>query len=245
MITPVFPGGVSVSHLRVYDWPAADAPLGSGSPHLHTTSTEAYVTLGGRGRVETLGPEGFAVHELVPGRIVWFTPGVIHRAVNDGDLEVLVVMSNAGLPEAGDAVITFPADVVGDPDRYAEAARLPSVAEVGDAAAAEAARLRRDLALEGYAALRAAVGQDGPAALQPLYDAAAKLVAPRVEGWRATWEASVGVATEQTAAALAALARASSATLADGRVASIDAAPGVRRYGMCGRLQTWPLTPAP
>jgi hypothetical protein len=117
------------------------------------------------------------------------------------------------------------------------------VAEVGDAAAAEAARARRDLALEGYAALRAAVEQEGPGALQPLYDAAAKLVAPRVEGWRETWEASVGVATEQTAVAFAALAAGSADTLSAGRVASIDAAPGARRYGMCGRLQTWPLTP--
>ncbi|AEG43273.1 cupin domain-containing protein [Isoptericola variabilis] len=243
MSTPVFPGGASVSHLRVYDWPADDAPLGSGTPHLHTTSTEAYVTLAGRGRVETLGPEGFAVHELVPGRIVWFTPGVIHRAVNDGDLEVLVVMSNAGLPEAGDAVMTFPADVLDSPERYAEAARLPSPADVGDAEAARAARARRDLALEGYAVLRAAVGRHGPGALEPLHDAAARLVAPRVAGWRRTWEASAAAATEQTAAALAALARGSAATLADGRVASIDAAPGTRRYGMCGRLQTWPLTP--
>lgn len=243
MSGPVFPGGTSVSHLRVYDWPSADAPLGSGSPHLHTTSTEAYVTLGGRGRVETLGPEGFAVHELVPGRVVWFTPGVIHRAVNEGDLEVLVVMSNAGLPEAGDAVMTFPAEVLADPDRYAEAALLPSAADVGDAAAAQAARARRDLALAGYAALRAAVEQEGPAALRPLHDAAARLVAPRVDDWRATWQGSVGAATEQTATALAALSGASSATLAEGRVAALDAAPGPRRYGMCGRLLTWPLTP--
>ncbi|GHH69059.1 cupin domain-containing protein [Promicromonospora soli] len=122
---PVFPGGTSVSHLRVYDWPAPDAPGGSGSPHFHTASTEAYVTLAGRGRVQTLGPEGFAEHELAPGRIVWFGPGVIHRAVNDGGLEVLVVMSNAGLPEAGDAVLTFPPEVLADPVAYRDAATLP------------------------------------------------------------------------------------------------------------------------
>ena len=32
----------------------------------------------------------------------------LHRAVNDGDLQVVVVMRNSGLPEAGDAVLTFP-----------------------------------------------------------------------------------------------------------------------------------------
>lgn len=241
-MTPVFPGGTSVSHLQVYDWPAADAPQGSGSPHLHTTSTEAYVTLSGRGRVETLGPEGFAVHDLVPGRIVWFGPGVVHRAVNLGDLEVLVVMSNAGLPEAGDAVITFPADVLADPDRYAGAARLPRSDDgATDAEIAAAARARRDLALEGYAALRTAVGQDGPDALRPLHDAAARLVAPRTAGWRDTWESSVVAAAGQTDAALEALADASAVTLGEGGVAALDAAPGPRRYGMCGRLQTWPL----
>jgi hypothetical protein len=240
---PVFPGGTSVSHLRVYDWPAPDAPQGSGSPHLHTTSTEAYVTLGGRGRVETLGPDGYAVHELEPGRIVWFSPGVIHRAVNLGDLEVLVVMSNAGLPEAGDAVITFPADVVGDPERYAAAARLPRADDgATDAEVAAAARARRDLALDGYATLRAAVEQHGPGALDGLYDAAARLVAPRTDGWRETWEASVVQAAGATDAALEALSDASPVTLGDGGVAVLDAADGPRRYGMCGRLQTWPLT---
>ncbi|WP_278236371.1 cupin domain-containing protein [Isoptericola sp. AK164] len=245
MTAPLFPGGVAVSHLQVYDWPADDAPQGSGSPHLHTTSTEAYVTLGGRGRVETLGPEGYAVHDLAPGRIVWFGPGVIHRAVNLGGLEVLVVMSNAGLPEAGDAVITFPADVVADPERYAAAAALPRVDDgATDAQVAAAARARRDLALEGYAALRAAVERDGPSALEPLHAAAADLVAPRTSRWREIWESSVGSAAGQTDSALEALATASAATLADGRVAARDARPGPRRYGMCGRLQTWPLTPS-
>ncbi|WP_407319164.1 cupin domain-containing protein [Isoptericola halotolerans] len=239
---PVFPGGTSVSHLRVYDWPASDAPAGSGTPHLHTTSTEAYVPLSGSGRVETLGPDGFAVHDLVPGRIVWFGPGVVHRAVNLGALEVLVVMSNAGLPEAGDAVITFPAPMLADAGRYARAAALPRLEDgATDAEVAAAARARRDLALEGYAALRDAVEQDGPDALRPLHDAAARLVAPRTARWRETWEASVRHAAGQTDAALEALADASAVTLDEGRVAAADAVDGPRRYGMCGRLQAWPL----
>ena len=51
---------------------------------------------------------------LEPGAFVWFTPGTIHRLVNGGDLEILVLMQNAGLPEAGDMVITFPPDVLAD-----------------------------------------------------------------------------------------------------------------------------------
>ncbi|RPF23093.1 cupin domain-containing protein [Myceligenerans xiligouense] len=276
---PVFPGGTSVSHLRVYDWPAPDAPGGSGTPHLHTTSTEAYVVLAGHGRVETLGPEGFASHQLAPGRIVWFSPGVIHRAVNDGGLEVLVVMSNAGLPEAGDAVMTFPPDVLASADAYREASALPEVVGAPgpwgdveapgdvapsdtsgpsgisglagdpagdmaeDPAVAAAARARRDLALEGYAALRDAVEASGPAALEPLYTAAARLVGSRAEQWRDLWTTTVARAATETDEALAALAGRAPATavehLMGGAVAATEARPGARRYGMCGRLRVW------
>lgn len=45
---------------------------------------------------------------LAAGSVDWFTPGTIRRAVNHSGLTVVVVMANAGLPEAGDAVMTFP-----------------------------------------------------------------------------------------------------------------------------------------
>jgi hypothetical protein len=173
---PVFPGGTSVSHLRVYDWPAPDAPGGSGSPHFHTASTEAYVTLAGRGRVQTLGPEGFAEHELAPGRIVWFGPGVIHRAVNDGGLEVLVVMSNAGLPEAGDAVLTFPPEVLADPVAYRDAATLPVPSRGADLLGAERPRpdlLGPDLLSADLDNVDVA-GAAGPAEDDPVVAAAAR-----------------------------------------------------------------------
>lgn len=56
-------------------------------------------------------------------------------------------MHNSGLPEAGDAVFTFPAPVLADPDA-SRAAAVPT----GDHAAA--ARHRRDLALGGFLTLR-------------------------------------------------------------------------------------------
>src|SRR3954447_7034741 len=105
-----FPGATAVSEVSIYDWPAADGAAG-GTPHLHTASAEAYVVQQGRGRLETLDSGGFNTIALEPGVVLWFTPGTIHRAINNsGDLRVLVVMQNAGLPENGDAVMTFPAE---------------------------------------------------------------------------------------------------------------------------------------
>lgn len=256
---PGFPGGTSLSHLRVYDWPADDAPGGSGSPHLHTTSTEAYVVLGGAGHVETLGGDGYARTPLAEGAVVWFTPGTVHRLVNEGGLEILVVMSNAGLPEAGDAVLTFPPDVLRDVDRYRAAATLPAAAAAaaaagagaragrdgegdGDARVARAARARRDLALEGYVALRDAVREGGPSALAPLWDAAAALVRDRAPEWREVWSGTVEAGTHATDRALADLAAGTAPHLAASAVRSAGPRPEPRRYGMCGRLRTWPLT---
>jgi mannose-6-phosphate isomerase-like protein (cupin superfamily) len=240
-----FPGGVGLSHLRVYDWPTPDGAgaAGGGSPHLHTVSGEAYVVLGGSGGVQTLGSAGYAEHDLATGTVLWFTPGTVHRLVNDGDLEILVVMQTSGLPEAGDAVLTFPPEVLDDPARYAEAARLPT----GDALeVAGAARRRRDLALTGYADLVDAVQRRGPAALTGLYEAAARLVAHEVPAWRQTWEAGVQAQTRATDEALTALAAAAgqgTAHLADATTRSVVADPGPRRAGMCGWLRTYPLPP--
>src|SRR5690606_19162405 len=98
---------------------------------------------------------------------------------------ILVVMSNSGLPEAGDAVFTFPPEILADPAAYAEAASLPATSDPDELAAA--ARQRRDLAIAGYLTLRERVQAEGPQALEPLYQAAATLVAGRVETWRELW----------------------------------------------------------
>ena len=103
----VFPGGTSVSRLRVYDeavpdgFGAAPDGLPGGTPHLHTVSTEAYVVTAGSGSLQTLDRTGYREHDLAPGSIVWFAPGTIHRVVNGGGLEVVVIMSNRGLPGGG------------------------------------------------------------------------------------------------------------------------------------------------
>jgi hypothetical protein len=111
--------------LDVYDWVAPDG-LPGGSAHVHLASTEGYVVASGAGRLQTLGGRGYAETPLRSGDCLWFTPGTIHRLVNEGDLRLFVVMQNAGLPEHGDAVLTFPPEILADPDAYAHAATLPS-----------------------------------------------------------------------------------------------------------------------
>jgi len=230
---PLFPGGVAVSGLDVYDWEAVDGRCG-GSPHLHTASSEGYVVVGGSGAVHTVSAEGVAEHPLAVGDVVWFSPGTVHRLVNDGELRLVVVMANAGLPEAGDAVLTFPAEVLDDAEAYAAAAALPA----GDGRA-DAARARRDLAMAGYLELCRTVQRDGPAALAALHARAARLVRDRAGHWRQQWEQTVGAETDRTRRQLAALAGGDPGALATASVVRGEPAGGEPGFGMCGRLHTW------
>lgn len=231
-----FPGGTSVSVVTVYDWPAPDGRRG-GTPHLHTASTEGYVVLRGEGAVETLSSAGFDEHELRPGKVVWFTPGTVHRLINNADLQILVVMQNAGLPEAGDAVFTFPPDVLADRDRYAEAAGLP--AKASDEGLAAAAQKRRDLALAGYLPLRERIQAGDLSALGELHQAAASTVSGRIDGWREKWQRGPLAQAIATGEHLDALQRAVAGHL--GEAAVLDAGGPEPKFGMCGRLQTWSL----
>lgn len=251
-----FPGATAVSALRVYDWPAADGRRG-GSPHLHTASAEGYVVTAGTGTLETLSRDGYAEHPLAPGAVLWFTPGTVHRLVTDGDLELLVVMQNAGLPEAGDAVLTFPPEVLADPAAYARAAALPAPGEIEagpqDPAGGPAelltaaARRRRDLALDGYFMLRREVVAHGPDALTPLYEAAAALVRGRAPGWTRLWRERALAQAERTGGQLAELAEGRAGHLAAAAVHHAVPTPSPRHHGMCGHLQTWSFhgDPAP
>jgi mannose-6-phosphate isomerase-like protein (cupin superfamily) len=237
-MTHDFPGGTAVSRVLVYDWPTADGKRG-GSPHLHTASTEAYVVLAGSGVLETLSGAGYAEQPLHPGTVLWFLPGTVHRLVNHGDLDILVVMQNAGLPEAGDAVLTFPPKVLADPAEYAATVTLPVTGDEQDLAAA--ARRRRDLAIEGYLALRDRVGEEGPAALGELYQSAATLVRDRADGWRELWRARPLAQAVTTGDHLDALEAGEAAHLAASTVQTAAANPP--RFGMCGRLSTWEIWP--
>jgi mannose-6-phosphate isomerase-like protein (cupin superfamily) len=235
-----FPGATGLTVLDVYDWPCPDG-LRGGSAHVHLASTEGYLVTAGEGRLQTLGGHGYAEVPLRPGDCRWFTPGTVHRLVNDdGRLRITVVMQNAGLPEAGDAVLTFPPGVLADPARYAAAAALPAGAD--DAAIAAAARARRDLAIEGYLALREQVLAEGPGALAGFHAAAARLVAARVPDWRERWRRQAHAVAGLTGEHLDQIeaAGAQPGHLAAAALLRLDAPAGPPGYGMCGRLTTYP-----
>jgi len=230
---PEFPGAVGISELSAYPWPTADGEHG-GSPHMHLTCTEAYVVISGRGRLQTLNHNGPAVQELGPGDIVWFTPGTIHRAINDDELRVIVIMQNGGLPEAGDAVMTFPPE-------HLTAERYPAAASLLDASGEpshERARQRRDLAVDGFAELLRQWELGNHAALDDFYGRAAALVAPRLTEWRrliASGAAATAVAAWEHIEAL------SVGNTAHLKLAAVNRIPRpeYRTLGMCGFLHAY------
>ncbi|WP_329407649.1 cupin [Streptomyces sp. NBC_00704] len=227
------PGGVAVSRLRVYDWPAADG-LRGGTPHVHLACSEGYVVTGGRGAVHTLTLSGHRVTPLAPGAVAWFTPGTIHRLVNEDELRITVLMQNGGLPEAGDAVLTLPPEHLADPEAYAAVTAIPTDAQPEEQA--RAARARRDLALEGYRMLRAA--PDPREALTAFHRAAAALVRPRLAEWRERWAHGARAAAEATGEQLDRLAEGDVSHLAEAAVRAEG--PSARgRFGMCGRLDVY------
>jgi mannose-6-phosphate isomerase-like protein (cupin superfamily) len=234
---PPFPGAIGVSHLRVYDTEAPDG-LAGGTPHLHTLCTEAYAVVAGRGRVQTLTAAGFAEVPLEPGAFVWFTPGTIHRLVNEGDLEILVLMQNAGLPEAGDMVITLAPEVLADPAAYVDAATLPPD-ERTTAGSGAAARARRDAAVTAFAGLRTAAETDGGVALARFHAAAAALVAPQLTRFQQVWQDGPAAAASATGGHLRALATGDASHLAAASVHRLAPPPAERRMGCCGTLGTY------
>jgi mannose-6-phosphate isomerase-like protein (cupin superfamily) len=226
-----FPGGTAVTNLAVYDWAGPDGLTG-GSAHVHLTCTEGYVVIGGTGRLQTLSADGFAETPLTEMTVAWFSPGVVHRLINDGGLQILVVMQNAGLPEAGDSVLSFPPEYLAEPDAYRTAASLE-----GDAA--QAAQRRAQLAVQGFMELCDQVRERGPEALDTFYTAAAALIRDRVPGWRSTWAGAPLAAARRTGDQLELLEQGRSEHLRHGRL-TVLAPSAERGYGMCGRLLTFP-----
>jgi hypothetical protein len=100
-----------------------------------------------------------------------------------------------------------------DESRSRRITRIDDAAEL-----AEAARTRRDLAIEGYLPLRDRVRAGDFTALDDLHRAAAGLVQDLVPGWRELWRRH---------------------PLAQAAVEKADGP--VPKYGMCGHLTTWQL----
>ncbi|TWF75273.1 cupin domain [Pseudonocardia hierapolitana] len=234
---PDFPGAVGITALRVYPWQAADGLCG-GSPHMHLCCTEGYIVIGGAGRVQTLTTDGFAEAPLRPGDVVWFTPGTIHRAVNDGDLCVVALMQNSGLPESGDAVLTLPPQYLTDRETYQ---RAVSLAGPGGPSP-DRARARRDLAIEGFAELRRHSEAGNGEALEAFFAAAVALVRPQLASWRDRWEQGAAAASRRTGQQIEALAAGDHRHLREAAVARIEQPPAAT-LGMCGHLS--PYDPGP
>lgn len=234
---PPFPGAIGVSHLRVYDTEAPDG-LAGGTPHLHTLCTEAYSVVGGRGRVQTLTADGYEEIPLEAGALVWFTPGTIHRLVNEGDLEIYVLMQNAGLPEAGDMVITLPPEILDDRDAYLAAATLPQ-GETTTAGSGDAARSRRDAGVRGFTALReSAVAGD----LEPLlrfHEAARRVVEPQLDRFADVWRRGPARVAAETGELIEAMRDGRAEHLRAASVHHIGPPPAERRMGCCGTLGTY------
>lgn len=231
-----FPSDVGISHLAVYDWSSPDG-LRGGSAHVHLACTEGYVVVGGRGRLQTLSPEGYAETPLTPLTVAWFSPGVIHRLVNDEDLQIVVVMQNRGLPEAGDCVLTFPPDRLTDTNRYQETASLPDSA-MNTERSDRAAERRKNLAVEGFLTLRQRFTTEGPQVLDDFYHAAISLTQAYLPDWRHAWSTGPLAAARHTGDVINALADGDTRHLHEGRL-TVARPPDTRRYGMCGRLTTY------
>ena len=233
----IFPGGTSVSALRVYPWVTPDNRRG-GSPHMHLVCTEGYLVGDGAGAVQTITTTGYAETPLRPGDVVWFAPGTIHRLVNgDGRLRLHVVMQNDGLPEAGDAVFTFPPEYLASRAAYDAAA---SVLDDGGRPEEHRAQARRDLAIAGFSRLREAVLAGDPGPLEEFHAAAARLVADRLDEWRLRWQATALAAARQTGEQIDALSAGDHRHLRDGAVHRV-ARPDQTALGMCGYLHRYPL----
>jgi mannose-6-phosphate isomerase-like protein (cupin superfamily) len=235
---PPLPGAVGLTHLRVYDTVAPDG-LAGGTPHLHTVCTEAYWVVQGEGRVQTISGDGFAETPLEAGALVWFTPGTIHRLVNDsGDLEILVVMANKGLPEAGDMVVVQPPEVLADAERFRAATTLPDGART-TAGDLDPAVARRDSAVLAFNEMRRALERGDRTRLDAFLDRAAELVAHHQDTWRARWEGGPKAATDATDAHLRAIAGADAAHLREASVHRLDPPGHERGLGCCGTLGTY------
>ncbi|MFC7729121.1 hypothetical protein [Actinomadura keratinilytica] len=132
--------------------------------------------------------------------------------------------------------------MLADRSAYGAAAALADGAHV-HAAGEEAARRRRDLAVEGFHDLRRRFESGDRAALDDFYAAAVRLKSDRFDEWERRWRAGALASAERTGGHLAALRAGDLTHLRDAELHHRPApAPGDRRLGMCGRLDVYDLT---
>jgi hypothetical protein len=132
----------------------------------------------------------------------------------------------------------MPAAILRDPDAYFEAASLSAHGEVF-AGSVEAAYRRRDLAVEGFAALLRSRDKAGEMALAEFYQAALALLQPKLAGWREIWRRGPAASAQATNSQITAMQQGDIAHLLRGAVGSLPPPVGERKLGMCGTLAAY------
>jgi mannose-6-phosphate isomerase-like protein (cupin superfamily) len=231
----ILPGGIGLTHIRVYQETGPDG-VPSGGAHVHLACSEIYYVLKGTGTIELLSMEGLETESLEPYKAVFFRPGVFHRVINPNrDLELLAIMQNGGLPERGDFVMSFPPDILANPTAYAQAVRCTNMKE---------AIQRRDLSLKGYLELKAAFGrskEEGQTALRAFYRQARALIAPKVDGFE--WVLKQGAQNEvkDSLDACDFVKAGRTDYLERSRHAALSPLGSPSKPGMCGELHPYAL----
>ncbi len=232
MDTLPLPGATAISRLQVYDTLAPDGQRG-GTPHVHLLCAEMYFVLQGVGAVEIIDAGGFSRVELSPYSALTFTTGTIHRLINtSGDLHILVIMQNSGLPEKGDNVVTFTEERLDSDEKYAEAMSVTSLAD---------AYQRRDRGVEGFLQLKAAFEQDaetGRTALRRFFVLAEQRTAHFRPEWASLVENGAGSAVRLSLEHLRALDRGELSYLLRAQHQLIPASEPTS-IGFCGRLDRY------
>jgi hypothetical protein len=152
-----------------------------------------------------------------------------------------VLMSNAGLPEAGDLVLAFAPELLADDGTYRSMADLPGDGRTTDHDPSAAMR-RRNAAVLGFRHWRNVVDDGGPSALEPLYRRAVELLGDRPESWLDLLAGDPAADLERSRAQVEELwtpdRSGAAARLGESAVRSRSLHPDVRRLGCCGTLGT-------
>jgi mannose-6-phosphate isomerase-like protein (cupin superfamily) len=227
-----FLAGIGLTHLRVYEHRPAPDGEQCGCAHVHAFTDEAYYVVSGRGAIDLHDlTQGFRRVELAPGDFVQFGPGTLHRSISTDKLEVLALMSNAGLAERGDARIYFGPMVDEVPDEYARLQALPRTHGL------EGALLRRDASVRAYGPLmdRWATDRDAYfAELSRFVAMHARLAGARAAEFESVVDAGPAESLRQTRARLR---RHEPAVGSNPPASAVRQADGESTLGMCGVLR--------
>ena len=224
-----FPGGILISRVNVYNSMSPDGQR-NGTPHIHLACNEMYYTLSGTDFVELISYDGFERLSVTPGNTVCFTPGTIHRAINhNGNLAILMIMQNKGLPERGDVAIYFPPGTLSSQTLYQEAMRVDDD---------DTAQRRRNLAVSEFNRLKQAFDESletGRQLLDEFYQFAIQRTRDHYSEWRRVIKQGPHVEVNRSLQILDTLEDGSIESLQLGRASTAKTKPQTT-LGYCGHI---------